>query len=83
MKAIRTDRGFVLVTHAAVGRTDDCRLLGESSAIGDYKDAYDNPGSSHLWIGEHHHLDREEVAEMIARMAEWLAFGRLDVRDSR
>ena len=55
------------------------RLIQESSAIGDYEDAMDKPGSSFLWVGDHHHLNREEVQELIERMQHWLATGRLAV----
>lgn len=54
------------------------RLASESSALGDYDDAYDRPGSSFLWIGEHHHLNREEVAEFVAHLTVWMSTGRLE-----
>lgn len=41
------------------------RLIQESSAVGDY-----------LWVGDHH-LNREEVTELITRMQHWLKTGRL------
>jgi len=53
------------------------RLVQESSAIGDYEDSSDLPGSSYLWVGQDHHLNREEVAELINRMQHWLETGRL------
>jgi hypothetical protein len=53
------------------------RLIQESSAIGDYEDSFDCPGSSYLWVGDDHHLDREEVAELIENMQHWLDNGRL------
>jgi len=52
-------------------------LIQESSAIGDYEDAFDKPGSSFLWVGRYHHLNRMEVAELIERMQHWLDTGRL------
>jgi hypothetical protein len=55
------------------------RLIQESSAIGDYENSFDCPGSSYLWIGQYHHLNREEVAELIARMQYWLKTGRIEM----
>ena len=53
------------------------RVIQESSAIGDYSDALDNPGSSFLWIGEDHHLNREQVDFLVKAMQHWLDHGRL------
>ena len=81
MKAHKTDRGFVRVEHPAYVDSSRSELLvGESSAIGDYEDSWDTAGSSFLWVGEHHHLNREEVAELIRRMQQWLDLGRLQVQ---
>lgn len=82
MKAHKTDRGFIIVTHEKyqLKSGEMTRLIQESSAIGDYDDAYDNPGSSCLWIGEHHHLNREEVKELIDRMQYWLDNKRLEIK---
>lgn len=83
MKAECTGRGFVVVTHEKYQNTpgEMTRLIQESSAVGDYDNSMDNPGSSFLWVGEDHHLDREEVAELIERMQYWLVTGRLEVDD--
>ena len=53
------------------------RLVGQSSAIGDYDDSWDRPGSSLLWVGEYHHLNREEVAELRDMLTMWLETGKL------
>ncbi len=53
------------------------RVASQSSAIGDYPDSLDRPGTSFLWIGEHHHLNREEVAEMVMHLQNWLFAGTL------
>jgi len=81
MKARKTERGFVIVTHPAYGDEDGApeRLIQESSAIGDDEDSFDNPGSSYLWVGENHHLNREEVRELISRLEHWLNAKRLAV----
>jgi len=64
--------------HRVSGKPDiDARLVSESSAIGDYDDSLARPGSSFLWIGNGHHLNREEVAELVAKMRHWLDHGRL------
>jgi hypothetical protein len=78
MKAKKTERGFVVVLHNVYG--DESlkeRLIKESSIMGDYEDAVDNPGSSALWVGKDHHLNREEVQELISRMQYWLDNKRL------
>lgn len=79
MKSERTERGFVIVTEEKYQNEpgEFTRLIQESSAIRNYEDAYDKPGSSALWVGNDHHLDREQVAELISRMQHWLDTGRL------
>ena len=82
MKAHKTERGFIIVTEERYSSksVEMTRLIGELSAIGDYDDAFDNPGSSYLWVGEHHHLNREEVKELIDRMQYWLDNKRLEIK---
>ena len=74
MKAYTTDRGFVRVDHKKYQNTpnENTRIVQESSAIGDYDDSFSVPGSSFLWIGQDHHLNRKEVKELIGRMQYWL-----------
>lgn len=81
MKSVRTGRGFVWVEAEKYQNEpgEMTRLIAESSAIGDYEHSMDTPGSSFLWVGQDHHLNKEEVAELIERMAHWLATGRLAV----
>ena len=84
MKAEKTGRGFVCVTHRCYPpkeQEEDALLIQESSVVGEYDDALEKPGSSSLWVGEHHHLNREEVAELVIRMNHWLKVGRLSVGD--
>ena len=82
MIAKKNERGFICVKHPRYCNPPcpDEPLIQESSAIGDYDDAMDRPGSSFLWVGEAHHLNREEVKEMIERMQYWLDTGRLEVK---
>ena len=82
MEAIRTNRGFIGIIHPVYpqGAGSD-HLIWESSVIGDYENSFDVPGSSFLWVGEFHHLNREEVAELIKRMQYWLDNGRLEITE--
>lgn len=78
MNADTTERGFRLILHPRY--VEDQRLervVGESSAVGDYEDSWDNPGSSYLWLGEHIHLNREDVGVLIAVLKHWLEHKRL------
>ena len=91
MKIIKTERGFYVLTHPKYLDVE-CqeRLVGESSAIGDYEDSdgnivdlpYDKPGSSYLWVGEHHHLNRQEVQALIEHLQDWLRYKRLLPREN-
>jgi hypothetical protein len=78
MRSQKSDRGFVSVVHPTyVTPRENARLIAESSAIGDYEDSLGCPGSSFLWVGKNHHLNREEIAELIARLQHWLDTKRL------
>ncbi len=56
---------------------DKERLAAQSSAIGDYEDSFERPGSSFLWIGDYHHLNREEVQQLVNHLQSWLKTGSL------
>lgn len=73
--------GFVVVTHPKYINklVVASRLIQESSAVGEYEDSFGNPGSSYLWVGQDHHLNREEVRELIERMEYWLETKRLKI----
>jgi len=78
MKAIKSDRGFIRIEAAEyVNSETDSVVIAESSAVGDYEDSFDKPGSSFLWVGSSHHLNREEVAALTTAMQHWLSLGRL------
>jgi hypothetical protein len=78
MHITKSDRGFKFLMHPIyIEPSKEERIVSESSAVGDYKDSWDNPGSSFLWVGEHHHLNREEVAELVDHLNRWLKEGRL------
>lgn len=79
MKTEKTDRGFIVVFEAKYASQPEeftC-LICESSVIGNYENAMSTPGSSALWVGQEHHLNREQVKELIERMQYWLDHGRL------
>lgn len=79
MKVTATEKGFRVLSHLPYSEESDeeIRLVQESSAVGNYDDSMDRPGSSFLWIGKDHHLNREEVAELIEHMRQWLDTGQL------
>jgi hypothetical protein len=79
MKASTTSRGFRLIEAEKYQNEpgEFTHLVQESSAVGDYEDSFDKPGSSFLWVGDDHHLSREEVSVLVGFMQEWLKSGRL------
>lgn len=80
MKVEKTDRGFdVIVKDTYANEPQPARLLGQSSAVGDYEDSWTKPGSSFLWFGDKHHLNREEIAELIDHLNCWLNTGSLKI----
>ena len=72
-------RGFQVLKHRkyADDENTETRLAQHSSAIGDYEHSMEQPGSSFLWIGEDHHLNKEEVAEFIVYLQNWIETGKL------
>jgi hypothetical protein len=80
MQLIMTDRGFEVVQHPTnLDPNTSTRLVQQSSQIGDYPDSAGSPGTSYLWVGKDHHLNRGEVAELAARLRAWLAAGSLEL----
>ena len=79
MKLVKSGRGFQILEHTTYANEPipDARLIQQSSAIGDYEDSFDKPGSSYLWIGKDHHLNREEVKQLVSHMEYWLKHGNL------
>lgn len=75
---LESNRGLERVIHPTYAYVPvETRLVGRSSAIGDYDDSCDNPGTSFLWIGKDHHLNREEVSELVEYLVNWLNTGKL------
>lgn len=76
MKIDKTDKGFEIIEYPNyLGSGEYTRLAQQSSAIGDYDDSLCKPGSSFLWIGKHHHLNREEIKDLIEHLQYWLCGG--------
>lgn len=80
-----SDRGFEYIhTPHRDDPTQSARLVSQSSgielAVRD-EDVPDNPGSSFLWIGDFHRLDRDQVEELVGYLSNWLDCGYL--RDER
>ena len=78
MNLTKTQRGFGLLLHPRRNEPEggEIRLLQESSVIGDYPDSFDKTGSSCLWVGADHELNREEVTELVEHLQRWLATGK-------
>jgi hypothetical protein len=82
MRIIRTRQGFNAIYHEEyLEPHDKKRIAQESLAIGDYEDSWNDQGSAYLWIGENHHLNREQVAELVAHLQRWLDTGSLAEND--
>lgn len=71
-----TERGFEVAD--AMDSNGKEWSLQQSSAIGDYDDSFDRPGSSYVWLGsgeERMHLNREQVGELVSCLVNWLRSG--------
>jgi len=78
VKHVTTERGFQRIESAAyLSPAVLARVAQQSSVIGDYTDSFDRPGTSALWVGSEHHLNREEVAELRDALTHWLDTGKL------
>ena len=78
MKIVDNERGFEHLIHPTYAEEPvDARLASRSSAVGNYEDSFERPGTSFLWIGDLHHLDREEVSEFVKYLKHWLKTGYL------
>lgn len=80
MKIVVQNRGFAEIHHTTYPPGEKrvpTRLVSESSKIGDYSDSAEHPGSSYLWVGDNHHLNREEVLELVSLLLHWIREGHL------
>jgi hypothetical protein len=83
MKVEKNSRGFEVIALPSYSNNPTLkRLLAQSSAVGDYEDAFHRPGTSALWVGDFHHLNRGQVAEMVVHMQQWLKTGSLNYSSS-
>ncbi len=85
MYVTKSERGFQFLNHETqleTNRERYSRLANQSSAIGDYKDSMERPGSSFLRIGDYHHLNREEVREFIKHLQAWVTTGSLELPEA-
>ena len=76
-----SSRDFEWIERESYPDKETMPLVRASSAIGNYENSFDNPGSSFLWVGKDFHLNREEVAELIQHMQAWLDTGSLVVEE--
>jgi hypothetical protein len=77
MKVTKSERGFPRLDHEDYpGAQPSVLALASSVIYSKYPDAMQRPGTSALWIGADHHLDREQVAELIQHLQSWLDTGR-------
>ena len=77
MRVTETERGFPRIEHQNYPGGEPGTLAMASSVVyTKYPDAMERPGTSALWIGTEHHLDREQVAELIQHLQSWLDTGR-------
>ena len=84
MKINVSGRGFEYLVHPEyVNPTNELCLVSQSSAIRDCEGAIQHPGSSFLWIGAHHHLDRSEVQDLAQRLNRWLETGSLELEEKK
>lgn len=78
----KTSRGFGLIDfYDANG--NECSLQQSSPIRGDNDSAYNNPGSSALWLGldkdnARMHLTREHAKWLVETLGKWLDTGKLD-----
>ncbi len=83
MKVEKSERGFEFLMHKGYPDPASTRIASESSVIGNYEDSMDIPGSSYLWIGDNHHLNRAEVQQLIHHLTHWVQHGTLNTRKKR
>jgi hypothetical protein len=82
LRVMHSPRNFELIAHAVYPPNKGAKapIVRASSAIGRYPDAFQRPGSSYLFIGDHHHLCREQIAELVGYLQNWLKSGHLKDR---
>lgn len=77
MNTVKSNRGFKrIVHHKYLDPKQETSIVYESSAIGNDNDAFENPGSSYLFIGDCH-LNRKQVKQLADALNYWLDNKRL------
>lgn len=79
MKIQKTKRGFEIINlpkYASEFYIEE-RLVQQSSAIA--PGGVGKPGSSFLWVGEHHHLSKKQVRQFVKYLNNWLTYGSFKV----
>ena len=76
-------RGFQVLVAESYPERLPTRLVGQSSVVGDYDDALERPGSSAIWVGDEHHLSREQVMQLIDHLQCWVETGYFVVEGDR
>lgn len=80
MKLTTTERGFERIEHPIhKAHRVDSRLIQQSSAVGHYPDSLLRPGTSFVWVGDKHHLNREQALELAYRLIAWAETGSLRI----
>lgn len=79
MKITKSDRGFQFIMWPNHVDGEKTRLVSQSSAT----DLEHAPGETWLWIGEHHHLDVDEVSELIGHLQAWVKTGSLKTQPKK
>lgn len=87
MNLIKTERDFERLECKPYGISNPTYahwcLVQQSSAIGNYDDSMEKPGSSYLWVGNSHHLNREQVQELVEHLQAWLNTGSLSLEKEK
>lgn len=74
----KTLRGFPQLVHPTHKNPDvPTALLEQSSMIDFSQPDSQTPGTSYLWVGKDHHLNRAEVQELVVHLQRWLDKGHL------
>ena len=79
MKLGKDDRGFNYLAHpTCLGPSKGNVIIAKESSACDETSRHDDiPGSSRLWLGDHH-LTADDVEELMRYLNAWLVTGHLD-----
>ena len=83
-KTKRTARGFQVIDF--LDHNGEKCSLQQSSAVLDYEDSMERPGTSAVWFGDNKnrmHLDQDQVLTLRGYLGHWLEYGcfRVDEED--